>query len=269
LRDARRAIPVDAESLGNVLRFRGRVGRPVSQQEVAEAVGISRVWYTSLEAGRTARASVALLERLANVLMLDAEQRAAVFRFGLPELAASGAERPHHAVLEASARIRRTTRRLFAASSIEEALVIAAEETATHFGDAALVFYVRRLAPGNWEHPFIIDRGMGAQNSNLYAELQAKVGRDRFDHVVLYPALTEPGDVGTRQTFAVTSIHAAYEEAVARHKLQHWSLLHARIRSREGMTGGITVKHASERDDSDADQAVIGAIASLTSLALS
>jgi GAF domain-containing protein len=79
----------------------------------------------------------------------------------------------------------------------------------------------------------------------------------------------EPGDVGTRESLAATSIGAVYEAAVARHNLHRWALLHVRIRSRGGVIGGITVKHASERDYSEIERAVVATIASLTSLALS
>ncbi|HTJ26215.1 MAG TPA: helix-turn-helix transcriptional regulator [Candidatus Limnocylindria bacterium] len=269
LREARRAIPAESASLGHVLRHPSRVGKAVSQEEIAEAVGVSRVWYAMLETGRASRPSVTLLERIANALMLDHEQRLRAFQLGVPEIAPRTFEQRHQAILEASARVRRSTKRLWTASSVEEAFAIAAEEATTHFGDAALVFYVHRVAPGRWDHPFVVDRGMGPQNEHLYEELAAAVGRERFDEVVLYPALSEPGDVGTRDAFAATSVGAAYEDAVARHKLQRWALLHARIRSRSGVTGGITVKHASERDYSEMDRAVISAIASVASLAIS
>ena len=87
LRDARLAIPPEAVSLGNVLRLPCRVGKAVSQEEVAEAVGISRVWYVRLETGRSVRTSVALLERLANALMLNDTQRAELFPFAAARIA--------------------------------------------------------------------------------------------------------------------------------------------------------------------------------------
>lgn len=269
LKEARRCIPADTGSFGNVLRFPNRVGKPVTQEEIAQALGVSRVWYAMLEAGRPVRPSVALLDRLCNVLMLDEERRAALFQLGIPEISSNPVESGFAPALEAFARIRASAKRLWSASTIDEALAIAAEEASPHFDDAALVFFVHRVAPGRWEHPFVVDRGMGTRNENFYEELASSLTPARFDEVVLYPALSEPGEVGTVDSYRATSVAVEYEAALAKHKLQRWMFLHARIRSRDGITGGITVKHKTERVYSEEDRAILSAIASLTSLALS
>jgi transcriptional regulator with XRE-family HTH domain len=269
LREARKRIPVDRASLGNVLRLPRRIGKPVSQEEIAEAIGVSRVWYAMLEKDRLNRPSVALLERVCNVLMLDGRQRVDVFQLGVPEISSHLVELQHAAILEASAQLRTAAKRLLCASTVDEALAIAAEESTQHFDDAALVFFVHRVAPGRWRHPFLVDRGIGARSEHMYEELASSLTPAGFDEVVLHPALSAPGDVGTRDSFRLTSVAAAYETAVAKHKLQRSAFIHARIRSRGGVTAGITVKHASERVYSDVERAAISAIASLTSLALS
>jgi transcriptional regulator with XRE-family HTH domain len=269
LRDARRAIPPEAASLGHVLRLPWRVGKAVSQEEVAEAVGISRVWYNRLEAGRSVRISVALLHRIANTLMLNDTQRAELFPFAPAEISSRAIELRHGSVLEACGRIRRSAKRLWSASSVEEALTIAAEESMTHFSDAALVLSVHRIAPGRWNRPLVADGGMGRQDKLLFEDLAATLGPECFDDVALYPMLCQPGDIATRESVAAASIGAAYEAAVARQNLQRSALLHVRIRSRGGVIGGITVKHASERDYSEIELAGVATIASLTSLALS
>jgi transcriptional regulator with XRE-family HTH domain len=268
LRDARLAIPPEAASLGNVLRLPRRVGKAVSQEEVAEAVGISRVWYVRLETGRSIRTSVALLERLANALMLNDTQRAQLFPFAVSEISSRAMELRHGSVIEASGRVRRAAKRLMSASSVEEALTIAAEESTPHFSDAGLVGFVHRIAPGRWNRPLVADGGMGRQNKLLIDDLEASLGPEQFDEVGLYPMLLEPGDVGTRESRAAASIGAAYEAALARYNLQRSALLHVRI-SGGGVIGGILVKHASERDYSEIERAVVATIASLTSLALS
>lgn len=86
LRGARRAIPVDAASVGKMARHPARVGKPVSQEEIAEAVGVSRVWYALLESGRATRASIRLLERLCEALMLDENQSLRLLQLGIPEI---------------------------------------------------------------------------------------------------------------------------------------------------------------------------------------
>jgi transcriptional regulator with XRE-family HTH domain len=269
LKDARRGIPVNTQSLGNNLRFPGRVGKRVSQEEVAEAIGVSRNWYSMLETGRPIRASVALLERICNVLTLDERQRASVFELGIPEIPTRVIELRHSAILEASTRMRSSVKRLWSTSTVEEALSAAAEESSRHFDDAELVFFVHRVAQGRWDHPFIVDRGMGPRNARFYEELAASLTPARFDEVVLYPALSEPGDVGTLDSYGATSVADLYETERAKHKLHRCMFLHARIRSRMGVIGGITIKHAREHEYSEVDRAVISAIASLTSLALS
>ena len=100
-------------------------------------------------------------------------------------------------------------------------------------------------------------------------ELASSLPPAGFDEVVLHPAISKPGDVGTRDSFRLTSVAAAYEAALATYKLHRSAFIHARIRSRGGVTAGITVKHASERVYSEVERAIISAIASLTSLALS
>ena len=86
LRMLRRRIPAEAPALGSVERPPNRRGRRVSQEEVAEVVGVSRTWYRRLESEAGVRASTRLLERLADAFAFTAEERAALFVLALPEL---------------------------------------------------------------------------------------------------------------------------------------------------------------------------------------
>ncbi len=86
LRQHRSAIPPETRTLGSHERLPRRLGRPVTQEELAEAVGISRVWYCLLESGRDISVSTRLLDRLARALMLPPESRAALFHLAVPEL---------------------------------------------------------------------------------------------------------------------------------------------------------------------------------------
>jgi transcriptional regulator with XRE-family HTH domain len=268
LKQGRCCIPVDTPSLGGMLRLPTRVGRHVTQEELAEAIGVSRVWYTMLETGRPARASVALLERICNTLMLDERQRAAAFELGVPVISSRSLEMRTAAILESSDRIRSTARRLLAVSTIDQALTIAAEDVSMHFQDAELVFFVRRRSQGRWERTYVVDHGMGGRKARFYQELAASLSPARFDEVVLYPALSEAGDLGTPDSFGTTSIAAVYEATRARHKLDGWDFLHARIHTRGGATAGIAVNHRGKRGYSEVDRAILSGIASLASLAL-
>ena len=82
-------IPYDTPALGSWERLPVRRGRPVTQEEVAEAAGVSRNWYRQLESGEPIRASVKLLDRLARVLGFTPEERMKLFRLGVPEIAKS------------------------------------------------------------------------------------------------------------------------------------------------------------------------------------
>ena len=76
---------MDAGSLGPWQRLPIRRGRPVTQEEVAEALGISRNWYRRIESGEAA-ASTRLLGRLAKIFAFSPEERTKLFVLGIPEI---------------------------------------------------------------------------------------------------------------------------------------------------------------------------------------
>jgi DNA-binding XRE family transcriptional regulator len=86
LKEHRHNIPRDAPFLGPYLRLPVRRGKAVSQEEVAEASGVSRVWYSMLESGAALKTSPRLITRLAEVLSLSDEMRELLFRLAFPEL---------------------------------------------------------------------------------------------------------------------------------------------------------------------------------------
>ena len=84
LKQRRRAALPEARRLGAYERLSSRVGKPLTQEEVAEALGVSRTWYAMLEAG-SGRISVALASRVADAFALDATARAELIRIALPD----------------------------------------------------------------------------------------------------------------------------------------------------------------------------------------
>lgn len=68
MRQRRQAIPPQAPVVGDYVRARERVGRPVTQEELAEALKISREWYSALENGRCAEISAELARKIAHLL---------------------------------------------------------------------------------------------------------------------------------------------------------------------------------------------------------
>lgn len=86
LRHFRLRIDPRENALGPQARLPSRRGKPVTQEELAECIGVSRAWYCMLESEKPARASILLLDRLASILMLSARERAVLFALALPEL---------------------------------------------------------------------------------------------------------------------------------------------------------------------------------------
>ncbi|HTV91700.1 MAG TPA: helix-turn-helix transcriptional regulator [Verrucomicrobiae bacterium] len=86
LKALRARVDPRAKTLGTHERVWSRHGRPVSQEELAEAIGVSRGWYSLLENGAPIRPSVALLDRIAAALGATPEERVMIFRLAIPEL---------------------------------------------------------------------------------------------------------------------------------------------------------------------------------------
>jgi transcriptional regulator with XRE-family HTH domain len=89
LQERRRGIDRNVRFLGNLPRQRTRWGLRVTQEELAEALGVSRVWYATFESGACNRVSTKLLNRVATVLTLDERERVALFGMAVPELRAA------------------------------------------------------------------------------------------------------------------------------------------------------------------------------------
>jgi DNA-binding XRE family transcriptional regulator len=87
LKTRRKSIPPETATLGFWERLPMRRGRRVTQEELAEAVGISRNWYRRLESGDATRASAKLLDRIAKAFEFTAEERISLFTLGIPEIA--------------------------------------------------------------------------------------------------------------------------------------------------------------------------------------
>ena len=79
LKQSRMRLSPQTRSIGSLRRRQVRIGRAVTQEEIAEAIGVSRVWYAMIESGR-GDVSPRLLPRIADALMLDPEDRLALLR---------------------------------------------------------------------------------------------------------------------------------------------------------------------------------------------
>ena len=86
----RQRIPPETATLGGWKRLPSRHGRRVTQEEVAEAVGVSRNWYRRLESGDGVRASMKLLIRLADAFAFTYEERTSLFLLAILEIQHAG-----------------------------------------------------------------------------------------------------------------------------------------------------------------------------------
>ncbi len=86
LRELRRRIDPGVHRLGSYERLPSKRGRRVTQEELADAIGVSRVWYAALESNADVRPSTTLLDRLAGVLTISSVERVALFCAAMPEL---------------------------------------------------------------------------------------------------------------------------------------------------------------------------------------
>jgi transcriptional regulator with XRE-family HTH domain len=269
LRERRQRLDPSLRTLGDRPRIPARLGRPVTQEEMAEAVGISRVWYAMLESGATNRTSARVLDRIAAVLMLDPLERANLLHQAMPEVAQIDLRADAQAVLEGFSVVRSATKRLWAATTEIEALEQVAEEIAGIVRDADLVFYVRRLGEGSWEWPYVLDRGLGTRNREAFESVVGGMTPTEIDEFVFYPAVSAPGGIGTPRHFTSDAVRGAYLGTFCDPKLDLGSLVHVRVASRSGLVAGFTVKHRGRHTYSEEQCAIMATLAELTSVALS
>lgn len=270
LKARRREIDANASALGMHERLPVRRGRPVTQEEIAEAIGVSRVWYSMLESGAAVRTSAQLLGKLAAALMLDADARVTMFSLAIPELKRTRLSPASEDFLESCSIIRKATRSLWAATSEQEGLTVVARELSTWFRDATMINYTQRLDTGVWTFECLSGKTPVERWYDVGEDFFSHLNREEIDELLLYPALAQPGDVGTVDDYPST-LRPVVFNTWNRHGIaeQLVSFLSARVRSRQGLVGAITASHGEQREYSPPDRAMIATLAELTSLAFS
>jgi transcriptional regulator with XRE-family HTH domain len=270
LKFLRQRVDPDACNLGPHARLLSRVGKRVTQGELAEAVGASREWYARLESAATIRTSTALLDRLANALMVSPEERARLFHLAVPEVRCVPLRDDSIAVLEAFSRLRSLTKRLYTATSVEDVLMTASEQIAEWFDDALLVRSTQRCESGLWETRCAGDKQEGNKAAEVMLELERRLLRTTgsLDASHLYPRLANAGDLATPYLYPLP-LQREILAVFARRRLAPYARLGARVRSRTGLIAGLSTWHPFGHSYSASDRAVLGAFAELTSFALS
>jgi transcriptional regulator with XRE-family HTH domain len=268
LKRCRARIGPECASLGAFSRLPARVGKPVTQEEVAEAAGISRAYYAILENNHALRVSMQVLTRIADVLMISPIERDALFRLGVPELEGAVFERPCTPVLEAFSSLRRCSRRICAASTEREVLAIASDEIFTLFERPPLTYTALRRADGFWELASIAGEVPVKNRFAAFIDmLRGTLTAEEIDELHLYPLLSEPGQICTEAVFRSLSIFETFRRAQDEHRFADWSLLCGRIRSRADIVAGIAVR-IPKHEYSAEQRAMLSTIALLTSLVL-
>lgn len=268
LRRARRRIHSETRSLGENLRAPSRVGRVVTQEEVAEAVGISRNWYQMLETKQGLRVSPTLLGRIADALMLSASERAEIVELAVPELRATLLTATASEVLEAFRSLRSLGQNLWAATTEAEALTLVRQYGVKHFACDLFASRVRRDT-GCWDEHIAIGKPEPLiRHAELDSFASAHYDSARIDEMQHVTMLVQPGDVLTRsdrrypfgETFA-----PALEVA----RMNNFDFITARIRSRLGFVASIGAVHVTPQNYAEVDREHLSAIAQIASHALS
>lgn len=270
LRTRRESIPPDTGTLGSWKRLPARRGRRITQEEIAEAVGISRNWYRRLESGDAPRASAKLLNRLASVLGINSIERSSLFELAIPELSTAKLQSRSNAMLEAFTWIRSLTRRLWAASTEEEALTVVREYLQTQLGPRMSMSTVRG-AQGGWNMVVTGDEGASRGLERLYSFKKANWHPGLVDDMHAYPIFTQPGEVATYSEILPTSaeLAALYPKVLDEFGYRDMDYIFANVQSRRGLVARLAVIYGTRHFFSENERAVISTLADLTSFALS
>jgi transcriptional regulator with XRE-family HTH domain len=266
LKRCRARISPERASLGPYLRRPLRIGRTVTQEEVAEAVGISRIWYAKLEGDRPPNVSAAVLRRIADALMMDATEREAVFRLALPELRSVSLMDSSMDVLDAFGFLRGIMRRLWAATTEAEALTVVQDYGIMQVAAADASATGIRAGDGRWEH-IETDPAMHDPIERMWAFLRERDGATALDDMYGYTFLVQPGDVVTRAEHEAGS--PGFNAVLDSVGWGQISYAMGTVRSQRRFIARIGMLHYTRHEYSEIERALLSTLADLTSVALS
>lgn len=267
LKRCRARIAPGCASLGPYLRLPNRIGKPITQAEVAEAVGITRQWYMMMETDRAVRVSASVLARIADVLMMDPAEREALFRLGVPELRRSSLTQQSTAILDAFGSLRPLMRRLWVATTEAEALTVVREYAVTQLAPDRMQT-LTRVAEGRWDRASTGD----SEPPKRYEALLRDSTRDVVvDDLCCYTLMAQPGELITRSERDARFPDLAAKEGPVLQAmgLADLSFAMASIRSQRGFVARLLAVHHRAHAFSEIDRAQLSTLAELASLALS
>jgi transcriptional regulator with XRE-family HTH domain len=270
LKRCRARIGAERASLGRFLRLPLRIGKAVTQEEVAEAAGISRQWYAMLENDRQVRVSAAVLARIADALSMDATERATLFRLAIPELRAPALTDTSTAILDAFGAYRRLMRRLWAATTEAEALTIVREHAMTHLAPTRMQTCTR-IGEGCWEYASTGDGVDPDSATRTDARLRAHLGVAAIDDILFYTLMAQPGEVMTdsERDRRFPDLLAKIRRALGVVELPERPAAMAVIRSQRGFVARLFAIHHAPHAFSEVEVAQLSTLADVASCALS
>jgi transcriptional regulator with XRE-family HTH domain len=254
----------ESRFLGKHPRLPIRVGKRVTQEELAEYLEISRGWYARFEAGAPAEFSIRLLSRLADMLLLSAPERAELVRLAMPE-SAPVVPRDSTNLYEALGVVRRAVNRLWRATSEDEILFVAGEEARQLLPFFELIFARRVVA--REEAQFLQPGGNSA--ARLAEARTCGLRRATPQQSARVDALwqrTAGGDMLPIEAYPAESLRL-YRLALHEHGIDWSSPVAAHIRGSSGaaLVGGDSTR---PHDVTELDRTMLSTIADFASLAL-
>src|SRR5271165_1344278 len=262
-------ISRESRSLGAVERMPVRVGKPVTQEEVAEAVGISRVWYAMIEGNRPVRVSARVLDRIADVLALNQNERTILFRLAVPELRSTSLSERALGMLEAFGSLRRFTRRLWGVSSHLEVLRAAREFLMLEVKPVAAITF-RRTEDGQWVSELNSDGGSERVMQALEL-IRERCGSSGIDDLHCMTVMTRPGELITQsdRDKLFPKLAARANDVLSSIDLSSSFFTMAHVQSNYGLIARLSALYNDQYALSDLERAQLSTIAELSSLALS
>jgi transcriptional regulator with XRE-family HTH domain len=269
LKSLRSRIDRYARALGPYVRLPRQRGKLVTQNELAEAIGVSREWYGELESAAPPRMSTSLVSRLADALMVTQEERARLFHLALPELGRVHLRDDSIAAFEAFSRLRSFSKRLWAATSIDDVVTTASEQIAEWFDGALVVGAGSPCESGLWDCRSVDDKQDRTAAARVFEEVKDLLATPQLHAVIhLTAELANAGDVGTPDLWPPPIQHEMVKACERRH-VAGFAGLYGRVRSRSGFIGGFYTVYEFGHSYSPSDLAVLGLFADLASFALS
>jgi transcriptional regulator with XRE-family HTH domain len=261
-------IAPESRFLGESQRLPIRVGKRVTQEEIAEHLGVSRGWYSRFESGAAAVFSVPLLNRLGDILLLSTPERAQLAWLAKPELG-SMVSPDSTDLYEALGVVRRAVKRLWSASSEGEILRIAGEEARQLLPHTELI-WVQRGELGSREDVLFPKPGVesAARLARAREESLRRYTPEQLGRVAALAQRTPVGDILPFEAFP-RDIISLVEVALRENGLAGKSLrlTIAPIRASSGFRGSLC-SSSTRPHDLTLDRALPSAIADFASLAL-